>query len=185
MNCTEVREALDDLVDGLLPEARRGEVQAHLRTCPACRRMQAELEAICAGLDWLGQHSAALLETAEMSPAESASARPLRISGGRHGGRVRRLWLIPSAIAAGVLLVAGLRWMLPLAGPPAPLDHPAELSATASSSPGAAAPFRFELAEGSREQYVAVPQASRRPGVHVVWLYAIPKPPAAGGEGQT
>jgi len=54
MNCSETRELLNDLADGLLPEEQAQSVRQHLSSCIPCRRESLELEQLLqrtAGLD--------------------------------------------------------------------------------------------------------------------------------------
>ncbi len=39
MNCRRARQLLPDYQDGLLTGQKAGEMTAHLRDCPACRRL--------------------------------------------------------------------------------------------------------------------------------------------------
>jgi anti-sigma factor RsiW len=48
MKCAETLDRLDDLVDGVLPEQERLEVEAHLTSCDACRKEEQRLHAILA-----------------------------------------------------------------------------------------------------------------------------------------
>ena len=86
-------------LDGALPPGERGQVDAHLAECPACRERLAEARALIARAD-------ALLALA--LPAER-SAPPL------HELRRRPMWRRvrwPIAWAASVTLAVGLGWML-------------------------------------------------------------------------
>src|SRR5437773_10643961 len=85
-------------LDGALPPGERGQVDAHLAECPACRERLAEARALIARAD-------ALLALA--LPAER-SAPPL------HELRRRSMWRRvrwPIAWAATVTLAIGLGWM--------------------------------------------------------------------------
>jgi hypothetical protein len=48
MNCRDVQELLDDLVDGALPEDRRREVARHLEGCAECRTSEAQVRSLLA-----------------------------------------------------------------------------------------------------------------------------------------
>jgi len=48
MNCNEAQTRLDLYVEGELPPDERGTVEAHLHSCPACRRRLANLEQMVA-----------------------------------------------------------------------------------------------------------------------------------------
>ncbi|MFW5909652.1 MAG: anti-sigma factor family protein, partial [Thiohalospira sp.] len=50
MNCQDVQQELDELLDGTLPEPRRGEVRDHLEACEACRREYAGIQRLRAAL---------------------------------------------------------------------------------------------------------------------------------------
>jgi anti-sigma factor RsiW len=49
MRCTAVRKRLSDALDGALPSGRKGRLDAHLRTCEACRAYREGLDRIQAG----------------------------------------------------------------------------------------------------------------------------------------
>jgi len=98
MTCTDIRERLDDYVDGDLDEAAFQEMELHLSGCAECRAEERSLRALLA-------HAAAL-------PAERLPSRDLwsgieeRLEGARP---VRRLWSVAGwgaglAAAAGVVL---------------------------------------------------------------------------------
>jgi len=53
MTCEELRDHLDDWVDGGLPAPQAREAEAHLAVCPSCRRDEDELRQLLA-------HAAAL-----------------------------------------------------------------------------------------------------------------------------
>src|SRR5262249_29827001 len=46
MNCAPVESLLSDHLEGLLSAREASAVAAHLRSCPACRRLQAAMEAL-------------------------------------------------------------------------------------------------------------------------------------------
>lgn len=50
MNCTRIRELLDDHIDNALPAEQRRAVDAHLRDCPACEEERRRLRRLVADL---------------------------------------------------------------------------------------------------------------------------------------
>jgi anti-sigma factor RsiW len=53
--CREARARLSDYIDGDLAPTERRSVERHLRWCPRCRRMLADLGRTVSGLRRLGQ----------------------------------------------------------------------------------------------------------------------------------
>lgn len=53
MNCQDIRNQLDALVDGELPASKAERINRHLNACPTCRRHASELRQMAAALDRL------------------------------------------------------------------------------------------------------------------------------------
>lgn len=95
--CREVQAQLPGVVDGTLPWRRRRLVALHLRGCEACRAELERQRAVAAGLDELGEATAAmdeappeglldqLLEQAQRPGVRGRAAVPARgaVSGAR------------------------------------------------------------------------------------------------------
>ena len=93
MNCTDVRERIDDYVDGELLAPELHEVELHIASCPACRDEERELRLLLA-------HAAALAKevapSRDLWPALSAETV----------GRSRVLRFVPRRIFYGSLAAA-------------------------------------------------------------------------------
>src|SRR5882724_7274025 len=48
--CRDIQPELSAYVDGELPSSLRGEVDAHVASCPHCQKELAELQALAAGM---------------------------------------------------------------------------------------------------------------------------------------
>jgi hypothetical protein len=117
MDCKEIREILAAWALGDLPEARTGEVERHLGSCPECRKEADSLRRVLEGVRTLPPppadpaRRAALFRTAEAEGLLPAPSRVLR-------------WALPAAAlaaaAAVLLLVAGPGLFSPPAPPPGP-----------------------------------------------------------------
>ncbi|PYQ53310.1 MAG: hypothetical protein DMF78_09255 [Acidobacteria bacterium] len=104
MTCEQVRDALDDYVDGLLTEADFQEVELHLATCAECRREE--------------RLQRALLAQAAALPREVPPGRDLwpelaaRLRGAEGARGVVRpsvaRWVRPAALAAAAAVVVAL-----------------------------------------------------------------------------
>lgn len=125
MNCTEFESLVEQLADGELPAALRGEAESHAAACGACRAALAGVSAGSAAVrracgDVAASEALRQRVRLAISAAAAGSARP---------GTVRRSlwWLAPAAAAALVMIVAIYRDPTPAAGPPvASTDHHAE-----------------------------------------------------------
>jgi Ca-activated chloride channel family protein len=108
MNCKEIHPLLTQYLLGDLIEDQRQAVEAHLAECDACRAERDALEPTLALL------TEALSEPAMSRPRLSADRRERIL----HPGRVRRTieWIGSShpglAVAAGLVFVVGLVWMM-------------------------------------------------------------------------
>jgi hypothetical protein len=117
MNCQEVRQRLPEFIEGNLPEAVRGPIDAHLRQCPGCQEEMVALKSVWTKLRFYPelQPSPALrnrfhasLEAYRLGMTQSRSI-------GRWSSNVRQ-WLtawfgqrpIPQFAAAMSLFIAGL-----------------------------------------------------------------------------
>ena len=99
MTCQEFDERLDDFVDGLLPPAAASEVEAHLRSCAACREKERRLRQVLA-------HAASL-------PRSVAPPRDLWPEIARRVERERAWWWRsagwgPVALAAAATVLVAL-----------------------------------------------------------------------------
>lgn len=115
MDCSEIRPALSDLVDGSLAGDVRAGIDAHLQGCADCRSLFADLKSIREA----GRHlpkatppdalaarvfDAIAHERTPVAPTSTPSLSTGRVLHGRFGGWRRPVWL--TAAAAAVLAVA-------------------------------------------------------------------------------
>ena len=128
MNCEHCQALIGDYIDGTLPAADRGRIEAHVSGCAACRALADDLRAIRRAAGALERHT----------PPERVWTR---LSASLEAERRRGFDWRPLALAATLLLAAaGTSWMVreqmqapaPPAGaratPPAPADPELERS---------------------------------------------------------
>ena len=152
MTCEEVRDRIDDYVDGALDEAAFQEMELHLATCAECRVEERTLRALLA-------HAAAL-------PAEMAPGRDLwagieaRLDEARPRWRPRpgvlAGWGAGLAAAAGVVLALSA-----LYGPGRPSAGPS-LAPAALGGESPVASVEREYARAAAELMAALEQQSDR-----------------------
>jgi anti-sigma factor RsiW len=130
MDCKQAAPSLSAWLDGELPAAAVAELEAHLGTCPACRRRRGELAAARHCFRQLAPERSRL-QAADVLTRLTAEQRAAPPAGAAWEEPVRR-WL-PLAAAASLLAVA--LWQ---AGAREP--------ARAKGSPAADAPRRTEAA---------------------------------------
>lgn len=101
MDCSQYREAIQELVDGTLGPIRRAELQTHLDSCDACRALAADLEKIRDAAGSLGTIKPPdhvwLRIAAELREEKAVSAKPL----------TRHRSFAGLALAASLVLVVG------------------------------------------------------------------------------
>jgi hypothetical protein len=134
MNCAEILENLSAFQDGELSPAEAAALEAHLASCDACRRRLKEYETL-----WrlLGDSKPAEPSPGFTEAVLSRAAAPAFAAAGR-----RRIWAPAAAVAASLLLVAGLLfWANPWRGPDASTP-----SAPPAVEPSAAAAAEVEAA---------------------------------------
>ncbi|MBI4614768.1 MAG: zf-HC2 domain-containing protein [Planctomycetes bacterium] len=108
-DCAEWREDLTAYLDGELPAARAGAVKHHIENCPACRTETARLEKAGRYLDHLAAPAA------DPSFASRFWRRVRREATAPRSAttRARPRWLLPVAIAAGVMAVLAVLFLPP------------------------------------------------------------------------
>ncbi len=103
MKCHEALDRLDDLVDAALPEEERLAVEAHLGSCPGCRREEQRLRAI------LGEAQALRRERTPPRDLWPEIAREIGagnvVSGDFARPKAPRRWVPALAAAAALLAV--------------------------------------------------------------------------------
>ena len=108
MTCDECTSRLSDALDGELDSAAAAAVDAHLRSCAACRGVADDLQQVTAAARTLEQHA---VPPAAWSAIAARLGEPLRASSWRTGWLPARLTAWPDtewrrvAVALGVLLV--------------------------------------------------------------------------------
>src|SRR5437763_1230834 len=123
MNCRRVEPLLSDHLDGLLPSRQASAIAAHVRDCPACRRLRDEITAVRAEYrEWADQlclpdshpGQRAIQQWTTLQDRSHQSGRLLsdwRVSG---PWGTPRLLLSPRGIAMSVTAVAFLLAVLGL-----------------------------------------------------------------------
>ena len=154
MNCAEFQEILPEVFEG----SRTAEQESHLRSCPACASLVAEL-------DLIAREAPQLQELADPSPRVWASIElRLREEGIIHEHRLRpalvpqpsrrwrMTWLAPVAAAA---LVAGGVFLYQ--------RQPVEAPRSAQVTPQAPVPFKTPPIVTTEDQQLLAALASRSP----------------------
>jgi len=166
--CEEMRERLDDWLDGLLDQAVQDRVALHLRECADCRRFFEQHRQIEQGVWQLGQAANRL---ASVPVADK---------------RVKTHWRSVLHIAAAVLVVVttgfiALQYRHAGQPTPRPLGHSVSLAQARRSRllpqepPAAhAAPSDFSVTVD--DSYMAVRLKSSNPRIQIVWLYPMVQP---------
>ena len=113
--CNEMEGRLNDYIDGTLPEAEAQSVEAHLGSCPACRRAQGELRALIDAAEALPK---AVMPKRDLWPAVAG-----RIQGEARSAALRRPFtqtirrrVLPFAAAVALIVAAlygGAVWRTP------------------------------------------------------------------------
>jgi anti-sigma factor RsiW len=110
MNCTDALDRLDDLVDGVLSEGDRLEVDAHLASCPGCRQEEVRLRAILAEARALRRDKA---PSRDLWPEIASEIRAEKVVSADFGRKsAARRWmpaLAAAAVVAAVVTVVALR----------------------------------------------------------------------------
>lgn len=101
MTCTDIRSLLPAHVYGDLPADDAAEIVVHLRRCPACRTECAELSQVRLALDAVPAPKVHVDVSQLFHTVADQQARRVR--------RWRRLAIAGAALAAGLLLVLGLK----------------------------------------------------------------------------
>ncbi len=135
-------EALTDYIDGALDTRERGEIDRHLESCAACRRLvddSREIKSVAASLDlreppirsWMRLERAIKLEGRPADGAGAAAGAAARFA----WAQPRRLAWLAAAAAIVVATAVGLKFMP--AGAPQPTPAPAVATAPADTATSA------------------------------------------------
>lgn len=151
MNCEEAREYVQEAMDEALSAEHASELERHAAVCPSCKAYAAEMAALADDLRLLR-------ESTELPSDYQPGAR-------RSGGAARRV----ARVAAVIALMIGGGVFVRSRVAPDPAQPPA-------SNARAVAATRFEprvtLSPSDEERYIALPQSTENPRVHIVWLHA-------------
>lgn len=153
---------LHALVDDQLDAAERSAVEAHLASCGDCARRFAEATAMARQVvTLLGALDAPMQPVRIVAPSPSPVIAP-SLDGGATVTPIRRrmVTLRRVAIAASVMLVAGVSYQVGKRGDAAPLEAPAR----AERSRSAAVPMRAapSVVDGAADSFIATPPPSVR-----------------------
>ncbi len=131
MNCSEARSLLDNLADGTLAESTAGALNAHLKTCAACRDAEAGARALAARVEALPR---AVEPARDLWPGIAARITASNVVPGEFPGRARRRVPLAAAAAAAAILVAATAVVTAVRGRGA---RPSATAGLQSSEPGA------------------------------------------------
>lgn len=123
MTCADVRDRLDDYVDGELPSAELHEVELHIGACPACSGEERAIRAILA-------HAAALPKTT--SPSRDLWPEIAAELEADKGGRVLPFPSRP-VVLGGLLAAAAALFVALVTSPSGPSPDPAPTGASGGS----------------------------------------------------
>ncbi len=161
MDCRETRMALIAFHDGELPDADRGRVEAHLRDCPACRALLADLARAdeAAGVpdpgpEYWERFNARVMDRVE-TEADGAKVVVLRPKQGWMRHQLR--YLVPAVAAAALVVVVVRHSGVDRVEAPTPVSAPATLREIAR--PEGAVPSPVE--SPPKDQAVPRPDARR------------------------
>lgn len=104
MTCTEARRAVQERVDGALPEPARRALDDHLTACPACRTLAADLVRIAEVARALGPEAPPAAVWERLAERLAAERAPEVAATGRGPLRRAAPWL---AVAAMLVVAAG------------------------------------------------------------------------------
>jgi anti-sigma factor RsiW len=100
MKCAETLDRLDDLVDGLLPEAERLAVESHLASCDACRKEEQHLRAILAAAQALPRDRT---PPRDLWPGIAEAIGAQKVVVAEFGPKKPRTFWLPALAAAAVV----------------------------------------------------------------------------------
>lgn len=161
MSCEQVRNRLDDHLDGALPPAVRSSVEEHLDGCPGCRRELGELRSLAAAARELAPE---VPPDRDLWPEIEARLAP------RRRGRLipfpvldRATWIAWAAVAAAVAIAVGLA----LWSPGRPSGGPGSPPPAAVTEAVPAATETADLAAGIRQVQRDLRRVIDRRGDHL------------------
>lgn len=112
MRCSEVKSNLPLYSDDILTVAERGELDAHLDTCPLCRQSVSEFQAVKNGLRSLSRPALSPDFLASLRASVAVELAPANPTPVFHVIEDRRswyeAWLMPSAVGTFASLVFGI-----------------------------------------------------------------------------
>lgn len=158
MNCERAQELISGCMDGDITPHHLDMLQEHLPTCAACRRTAEQFEAMQGGFEWLADHSERAIA------GDPPRRRVVRFS--------NTVLAASAAIAAALLIAVGLQIAQWEFGSK-PVRSGDQTKARIVEADQLPPEFRFELVGESADDYIAVPQETSNPRVHIVWLHPI------------
>ncbi len=140
MKCRDVKSNLSLYCDDVLTADERGDVDAHLVSCPLCRQRHADLQDLRNGLRSLSRPRFSVDSLASLRSAVAAQLVPAMPSPAFHLLEDRRTWsqawMMPSAVGAFASLIIGvsLLWAILFTAPNAGIFEAASKSNGKSGS---------------------------------------------------
>ncbi len=108
MNCIEIRRILKAWIDGEVEETTAERVEAHLAACEACRAVAADFRSFGRLLREAPE--------AEVARVDAGEIHGRAVCAEREEEGVIRLLQRAAAVAAAVLVLSALFWLMPSAG---------------------------------------------------------------------
>ncbi len=158
MNCEAAQELISDWMDGDISPRDLDMLQEHLPTCAACQRTAEQFEAMQGGFEWLTDYSERAIA------GDPPQRRVIKFP--------NTVLAASAAIAAALLIAVGLQiaqWEFGAK----PVRSGDQTEARVVEGGQLPPRFRFELVGESADDYIAVPQETSNPRVHMVWLHPI------------
>ena len=158
--CNEAKHLIADQFDGPVDSASEASLEIHLRSCPACRRYAAQMDALRGALRSLNEETAPLADEPARQPA-----RRRRLGLGALSGLAAAVALL---ITSGVFIMnegssPGLARLTPSATPRVVGLAP-EVSEQSRAT--------VVLTHSSAAKYIPVERESSRPDVHMFMLFS-------------
>jgi hypothetical protein len=150
MNCETYRAQWHERADGERSAADAAALDQHAAECDECRRYDAQMRAVFAGLDRLRD-------------------RPLMMSPRRHGTHT----FAPLRVAAAIALFVGASWVLSIGLRERVPVSPDAAMVDADAPGGEEAVPSLTLTGESAKTYLAMAKPSSRPNVRMYWLYRV------------
>ena len=164
MNCEQAHQFIHALLDDEIAPADRSNLDGHVHSCEPCRALLAQYREIQSGFGWLAeQNTEVILPKADGVSRSSLARRRIRFP----------LWRWAGGAIAAAAAVAALFYYLGGEDSPGRSKMVMNAPLTIDAPPTAfAPPVEVELVGESANRFLALPQSTDNPRVHIVWLYA-------------